>query len=197
MLDATIVRHKRDFVTALANGNVLETPEGVLFTGPGVLVSGEYFYSTNGGEEHTTHNLIPTEGLNYLLNAGLRGGTQQPSFYLAIFSGNYTPVAGLTAATFAATASEITSNTEGYSELTRPVWTPAAPASGVMDNLASRASFNIVTTGTVTIRGAALLSDSGKGSTAGTLISAGRFAQDRVHYSGDVFTLGYRVRLQA
>lgn len=197
MLDQAIIRHNREFADALRKGRVEQTPEGLYFPDAKVMAVGEYFYSTNGGETETTHNLIPTEGLNYLLSAGLGGVAASGQFYLALYSGNYTPTAGLTAANFASTAGELVSNTEGYSEVTRRAWTPAAAAAGQMDNLASRATFTIATASTVVIRGAALLSDSGKGSSFGTLISAGRFTQDRTHYNGDVFTLGYRVRLQA
>jgi hypothetical protein len=196
MLDSALIRH-REFATALKHGEVEQTAEGIFFPAAQALAVGEYFYSTNGGETETTKNLIPTEGLNYLLATGLGGGAAATQFYLALYSGNYTPAAGLTAATFSATSSEIVSNTEGYSETTRRLWTPTAASAGQMDNLNTRATFTIATTGSVVIRGAALISDSGKGSVFGTLISAGRFTQDRVHYAGDVFTLGYRVRLQA
>lgn len=197
MLDKTLIRHGREFAAAIARGDVEQTPEGLYFPSACALATGEYFYSTNSGETESSHNLIPTAGLNYLLSAGLGGGPQSTQFYLALYSANYTPTATLTAANFASTAVELTSNTEGYSESTRQLWTPTAATAGQMDNLVSRASFTMATAASIVIRGAALISDNGKGSTFGTLVSAGRFAQDRTHYAGDVFTLGYRVRLQA
>lgn len=197
MLDKTLVRHGREFAAAIARGDVEQTADGLYFPAASALAVGEYFYTGDDGATEVVKNLIPTSGLDYLLSVGLGGAQQATQFHLALYSGNYTPTATLTAANFAATATEIVSSVEGYTEASRRPWTPGAVSAGQMDNLVNRASFTIATASSLVIRGAALLSDNGKGSTFGTLISAGRFAQDRTHYAGDVFTLGYRVRLQA
>lgn len=197
MLDTNLARHASTFQTALNKGDFDVTDDGILFPHQGAVVSGEYHYSTNDGDTVVQKNLIPTEGLDYILSTATDGGAQLTAFYLAIFSGSYTPVAGVTAATFPSAASEITSATEGYSESTRPVWAKGDVAAGVLDNLATRAAFTIVTASSLVIRGAALLSSSAKGSTSGKIVSITRFSQDRTHYNGDVFNLGYRLRLQA
>ncbi len=191
MLDRDIIRHAGEFKSYLDNHQYEVSDTGIEFPKASVMLFGEY--EDNYGR---TPNLITTGGLNHILSVALRDGSKLNNFYLAIFSGNYTPTAALTAATFAATATEIVSGTEGYSNATRPQWTPAAPASGQIDNYATKAEFNIVTASQVTIYGAALLSDAVKGSTSGVLISAARFASSRTEYNGNVYGLGYRGRAQ-
>lgn len=66
-------------------------------------------------DREVVHNLVPTEGLNYILEAALRGGAALSTWYIALFEGNYTPVAGVTAATFPAAATECTA----YDQATR------------------------------------------------------------------------------
>jgi len=44
-------------------------------------------------------NIVCNEGLDYLLNVAVDGATQKLSWYVGLFSGNYTPIAGVTAAT--------------------------------------------------------------------------------------------------
>lgn len=195
MLTRDLIKHAREFKRRLSRHQYEVTDAGILFPAAHVVAHGEYFHSSNGQDERVDHNLLPTAGLNHLLSIGLAAGTQITAWYLALFSGAYTVVSGLTAANFTANATELTSNTEGYSETTRQVWTPGAVASGAVDNTASKAAFTIATATSVTIRGAALMSSSVKGGTTGTLISASRFTADRIQYAADVFSLGYRVTL--
>ena len=102
-------------------------------------------------------------------------GGKLPTWNLALYAANYTPLANLTAASFPATASEITSNTEGYTEATRPIWTPSAPSANTIDNLANKAAFTIATASSLVVNGAALLSESAKGAVTGKLVSATKF----------------------
>jgi hypothetical protein len=195
MIDRDLVKHAGEFKGYLDNHKYEVSSEGVMFPKAGVTISGEYHISSPGYEDSIEPNLLPTEGLNHILMVALSSTAKLNTFYLALYSGNYTPTTARTAANFTATATELVSNTEGYSETTRRTWTPAAAASGQIDNVASKAAFTIATATSVTVRGAALLSDSVKGATSGVLVSAARFAQDRVQYTSDSFTLGYRVRL--
>lgn len=196
MIHTDLRKHAREFLNYLSRHRYERTDDGAIyFPQAHAFAAGEYVHSSNGGEEVTDPNLLPTAALNHMLSVTLGAGTQAPAWYLALFGGAYTPVAGLDAATFASAAAEITSNSEGYTSATRPVWTPAAASAGAIDNVASKAAFTIATATSITIRGAALLSNATKGGTAGTLISATRFSADRVQYAADVFSLGYRVRL--
>lgn len=192
MLDRDIIRHAREFKGYIDNHQYEVSDTGIEFPKAKVAIFGEY--EDNYGR---TPNLVPTQGLNHILMVALSNTAKLNNFYLALYSGNYTPTAALTAANFAATATEIVSGTEGYSDATRPGWTPTITAAGVMDNYAAKATFNIVTATSLTIRGAALLSDAVKGSTSGVLISAAKFASDRIEYNGNEYNLGYRVTAQA
>jgi hypothetical protein len=186
----------KDVLGFIRNGDFVATPEGVLIHGC-ILGRGRYVHSVNGKDVRVDHNLIPTEGITYFLNVALTpGGAKLPAWFLAPYSGNVDPAANWTAANFAALATEITSLTEGFSNTTRPAWTPGAVAGGVIGNLAAKAVFNIVCTTNVNIAGAGMLSVNTRGGTTGTLVSASRFSSVRAVYNGDAFELGYEVELQ-
>ena len=197
MIDKDLQKHAREFKGYLDTHQYDVTDEGIFFPKAGALASGEYLFDTNDGERPgSAKNMLPTQALNYLLEAGLRNGVRHTQWYLAIFSGAYTPVASVDAATFASAATEITSASEGYTEATRRPWTSAAASGGVTDNVADRAAFTIASANEVVIRGAALLSDPVKGGTNGVLVSIARFASPRTESAGNIFNLGYRVRLR-
>jgi hypothetical protein len=135
------------------------------------------------------HNLIPTEGINYILGAALDGLTQVTPWYIAPFEGNYTPVAGVTAATFATAATECTA----YDEATRVEWVPGAVVAGVMSNSASKAVFTF--NASKTIYGIGQLSVSTKGGTTGTLVSVARFASSKPVVDDDVLNVTSSIAL--
>lgn len=172
------------------------TPEGVFFPRQGIMAVGEYFDRVNGGEWKCTKNLLPTEGLASILSIAFGSTVKHSGFYLALFSGAAAPAANWTAANFASVASEIVSQTEGYTSPTRPAWTPPASVStGSISNMDSPASFTIATASQLTVTGIGLLTASGRGATTGTLISATKYANARVFQVGDVFEAGYRISL--
>lgn len=170
------------------------TPEGIYFPSNGINVNGEYFARVNGGDwEKEGDNLVVTEGLVHILNVAL-GATAKPAgYFLAIFSGSTAPAANWTAASFAAVANEIVSQTEGHTGATRPAWTPGTATTGSIDNLASAAQLTIATASQLNVTGAALLTSSQRGGTTGTLVSASAFAAPRVFQNGDLYELGYRL----
>jgi len=171
------------------------TDEGVYFPRQGVLAAGEYFDRINGGEWQRTKNLIPTEGLAHILNVAM-GSTAKPAgYFLALFSGAAAPAANWTAASFAAAASEIVSLTEGYTNATRPAWTPTNTSTGSIDNMASVATVTIATSSQLNVTGAAMLTNSTRGGTTGVLVSATKYAAARVFQSGDTYEVGYRLSL--
>ena len=181
---------------AISAGDFIETADGVRFPKLGVLAKGEYFGRINGGEwEKEGDNLIPVEGLAHILNVAL-GATSKPAgYYLALYGANVTPASNWTAAGFAATASEITSMTEGYTAANRPTWTPGVATAGSIDNMASPASLTIATASTVNVHGAALLTSNVRGGTGGVLVSASKFAAMRTFQNGDTYEIGYRISL--
>lgn len=130
-------------------------------------------------------NLVVNEGLNSLLSIMFNGGTQITTWYLGLFEGNYTPVAGVTAATITAASTECTA----YDEATRVAYVEAAPASQSITNSASKATFTF--NATKTIYGAFLVSNSTKSGTTGTLFSAARFSTSKAVVDDDQLLLTY------
>lgn len=134
-------------------------------------------------------NIVTTEGLNHILSVVLGAGSAVSPWYIALFEGNYTPVAGLTAATFTASATECTA----YDEAARVAYVEGTPSGGVIDNSASRAVFTM--NATKTIYGGALLSVSTKSSTSGTLLAAARFSSSRAVVDDDELSVRYSLTL--
>lgn len=186
--------HKQEIAGFVRSGDFEQTDEGILIHS-GIMLKGEYFETVNGGDERIHPNLLPTEGINAILNVALGATSKYAGFYIGPYAGAVTPAANWTAANFTATATENVSLTEGFSEATRPVWTPATASAGAVDNLAAKAAFNIVCTTSININGAAVLTSNVRGGTTGALISASRFAATRVVYNTDLWECGYRVTL--
>lgn len=186
---------RKELAKAIRNQTFDVTESGIYFPHQGVHASGEYFDRINGEQWQKTANLIVTEGLAHILNVAL-GSTAKPAgYFLALFSGSAAPASNWTAASFAATAGEITSMTEGYTNATRPAWTPANTSTGSIDNLAAVASLTIATASTLNVTGAAMLTNSTRGGTTGVLVSATKYAAARTFQAGDTYDVGYRLNL--
>lgn len=186
MLPADVMRHRSEFARALRNRHFEVSPAGILFPQQKVFIGGVFETRVNGRDPDLSPNIFPTEGLNHVLDIVFGGGAQQTSWYIAPFSGNVTPGASLTAATFVAVCTEFT----GYSEATREAFVEAAAAGGVMDNDATRAEFSI-TAASATLYGAALLSVGTKSSGSGVCAAASRFAASRAVVTGDTLQVKY------
>lgn len=129
-------------------------------------------------------NIVVDEGLNYLLDAALSAATPSTTFYLLLFSNNYTPIA----------ATVITSLTEvnaKIDETTRPVWVEAGVSSKTITNTASPAAFTF--NASETVYGAALCRGSAvKGETSVTkLIAASKFTSARNLEATDILNVKY------
>lgn len=127
------------------------------------------------------HNLVPIEGLNYLLSVGFKAGVAYPNFYMGLYEGAYTPVPGDTAATFPAAATELVA----YAEATRLPLDFGAVAAGSMDNSANRVEFTGTTNGKQ-VRGGFISSSPTKGSATGILVSAVQFPSPKPLDAGAV-----------
>lgn len=179
---------------ALARGEYTENDNSITFdTLGGIRFKGEYFDRINGGEWQRAKNLVVNEGIAHILNVALGGKAKAAKYYLALFSGSTAPAPTWTAANFAAVASEIVSGTEGYTNATRPEWTPVDTNGNSIDNMAAAAQLTIATSGTLTVTGAALLTNATKGGTTGTLISASKYPVARTFQNGDIYEIGYRL----
>ena len=187
----------KDLENDLRAENYQMTEQGIYFPKQGILAQGEYFDRINGGEWQTTHNLVVSEGLAHLLNVAV-GTTAKPAgYYLALFSGATAPAANWTAANFSSVAAEIVSMTEGYTNATRPQWTPQNTSTNSIDNFNAVAKVTIATSSQLTVTGAAMLTNSTKGGTTGTLISASKYTAARVFQNGDEYEIGYRLSFTA
>ena len=132
-------------------------------------------------DSETIKNIVPLEGLNYILSATLLGGLQNSSYYIGIYEGNFTPTAASTAANIPAASTECTA----YNETARPTWVPGAVAAGGVDNSANKAVFTM--NATKTVYGAYLVSGSPKSSIIGTLLSAVKFPSPKNLAATDIF----------
>lgn len=193
MLDKDLQRHAPEFMKALATNKYEQTDAGVFFPAAKVTARGLYIHDVNGEDVREDPNLLTDEGLTHMLAVVLGATPKINQWYVALYSGAINPAASWTAANFAATANEIVSGTEGYSESTRRLFQPGSAAANTIDNTANKAAFTIVTAGSLQVQGAALLSDNVKGATSGNLISATRFSTPRVLQNTDIYNVGYRV----
>lgn len=129
-------------------------------------------------------NLVTNAGLNYLLDAGLSGGSQVTTWYVGLTDGTPTVAAADTMASHAGWT-EVTA----YDEATRVVWTDGGVSNQSVSNAGSAAEFTISANST-TVGGAFLVSDSTKGGTTGTLYAVGAFsAGDKSLDDDDVLTV--------
>lgn len=188
---------QRAILNDLATGRFEETESGLVFPDQGLAAFGEYFDRVNGGDWQSTKNLVVNEGLSHLLNVALGSKAKSAGYYLALFSGATAPAANWTAANFASVAAEIVSMTEGYTSATRPQWVSTDTTSNSIDNFASVAKVTIATSSQLTVTGAAMLTNSVRGGTSGTLISASKYAAARTFQDGDEYEIGYRLSFTA
>lgn len=138
-------------------------------------------------DEFDCKNLVVNQGLNYLLGAALAGGSQITTWYIGLFSGNYTVLAADTASVIAANATEVTA----YAAGARQAWTPnsSTPSGQSTSNSSSQASFTF--NGSVTVYGAFLISSATISGTGGTLFSGAQFGASKSVVSGDILQLTY------
>lgn len=186
-------RHALEFARAIRNHNYEMSPEGVLFPDAKVYIRGLYSFRTNKGPWEDEPNLLPTEGLNWLLD-NLIAATGVPG-YMSMYATAASPAAGTTQATYPGAFGEITSGSEGHTETTRVLWNAAAAASATKDNYASPSVFTIITAGTLVVNGVAMSTTSAKGATTGKLISATRFGAARSFSNNDEFDVKYRLSM--
>jgi hypothetical protein len=188
-------RHAPEFQRAFRNHKFERIDNGsFLFPEQKIVVAGEYILGLNGKELERCHNLLPTEGLNWMLN-NLGNTVAIAAAYISLYANALTPIAAHVQASYPSTYSEITSGSEGYSESTRVLWDAGAAAAAAVNNYSSAAVFTIVTASSLTVNGVALHTSSAKGATTGSLLSASRFGTARVFSNTDEFDVKYQVSM--
>jgi hypothetical protein len=134
-------------------------------------------------------NLVVTVGKNFMLDTTFSGTTYSAAWYLGLVDGTSSPT--YNAANTMASHSGWTEFTD-YSESTRPAPTWSAASAGSKATTAT--SFSI--TGSGTVAGAFMTTDSTKSGTTGTLFSAGNFSGgSRTVASGDTLNVTYTATL--
>lgn len=166
-----------------------KTAGGVLLPAAAVVVggifTGQILREGQIIDEFDVGNIVVDQGLNHLLNVAFNGATQINPWFLGLFEGNYTPVAGVNAATIVGASTECIA----YSEATRPEFIEVASTAKSITNSAAKATFTF--TSNKTIYGAFLISDATKSGTAGTLFSAAKFAAAKAVVATDQLLLTY------
>lgn len=135
--------------------------------------SGKYHFEhvRNGVviDEWDEENIIPTEGLNFVLNVLSQSGTSKiNSWYMGIGTGNYTVAASDTGANISGVGRA--NETSAYSEANRVAVTLAASTAASITNSANKATFTA--NAGITVTNAFIVSTAPKGDTNGTLMSS-------------------------
>ena len=197
MSDQDLLRHAGEFSRALRGNKFEISPEGVLLPEAKIYIRGLYSHRVRNKDGASPWiddpNLLPTEGINTMLDNLI--AASGAAAYISLYASAISPAANWTAASYPATAAEITSGSEGYTEGTRVAWSTAAAASGSKDNYASAAVFTIITATTLTVNGVGLHTVSTKGGTTGKLLSATRFGSARSFSNTDEFDVKYRLTI--
>lgn len=180
---------RRELLRNLTNWRFEISPRGIVFARTGLIVGGVFGHDViRDGVPFgriEDHNLVPTEGLNRLVENWLGAGAQIPNVYVSLFEGDYTPVAGVTASSYPGDATESTA----YDEATRQAFTAGSISSGSVNNTASKATFTI--SATKTMYGCGLHTNSTKSSTAAPLMAATRFSSSRAVEDDDSLEIDY------
>lgn len=121
---------------------------------------------------------FPAQGRDYLMDVGVHGGTQVPTWYIALFEGDYDSQEDDTAANIGSRATEITA----YSETTRQEFKEAAATGGATSN--SGAVALVTLTAQKAVSGFALVSSAGKGSSTGILLCYQRLPTAHTYPAG-------------
>lgn len=155
-------------------------------------LGGKFFitvYDKRGGKvisRSEAKNIVPKEGIDYMLNAGFADGTRFAAQYLAL----YITAAATTDSTYAV---PVYTEFTDYEEASRPTWTKTLTTQK-FSNSASKGSFEMSAAVDATLRGAALVSFATKGDTAQSgakLFAAGDFAVAQPVIAGNVVELTY------
>lgn len=127
----------------------------------------------------TVQNLIPNEGLDYILEAAILSGTQHAEFFLGLIDGVIVPAAGTTIGN--ASTVEFTNYLEGA----RPLW-DAVKTGTVVENSVTAAQYTV--NADVDVLGVFISSDSAYGAN-GTLLSIANLDEPLSIVNGSVLSV--------
>lgn len=139
-------------------------------------------------------NILPTEGLNHILDVVMGAQAKSSTWYVGIYDQNVTPAAGNTAAVHLGAAGTYGECQDAEYDLpvtNRPEYIDVAAAAGVMTNAASKAQFTIAAT--ITVYGAFMTDTQPKTDTTGDLLAAKKFTTARAVVDDDELYVTYQV----
>jgi hypothetical protein len=166
-----------------------QTESGLQIPTQELFVGGVYEIYVNGELVEELPNLVTTEGLNYLLEVALAGGSQISNWYVTAYKNAVTPAANWDASNFDSTADEI--DATDVTAATRQPWSNAAVSSAQVDNYASKAEYTVLSA-TLDLNGVAFVSNANYGDVTGKVLSATQFGATRSLLQDDVLGIGYR-----
>lgn len=185
-LPSLLTRFRGEIARAIRNHRYEVAPSGILMPSMGVFLGGalKVIDYRDDSEQLCAidANTLLTQGLVHALNVIFPpsgGYAQITQWYIAPYSGDYTPTADLTAATFPATATEFT----GYTAATRQALAIASAATvASTGNTGSPAQIVMnATGGPFNIYGAAIVSASAKSAVTGVGFAAVRLDNPRLN----------------
>lgn len=139
-------------------------------------------------------NILPTEGLNHILDVVMGAQAKSSTWYVGIFDANVTPAAAHTASAQLGAAGTYGECQDAEYDLpltNRPEYIDVAAAAGVMTNAASKAQFTILAANT--IYGAIMTDTQPKTDTSGDLLAAKKFTNSRAVVDNDELYVTYQV----
>lgn len=139
----------------------------------------------------TLANGVATGGLNDMLEATFRGGSQRGAWYVGLVS-----LTGWTAFSAADTMSSHAgwSESVNYVQSTRVQWSPSLAVAGVVTNAAG---MQFTMNANETIKGLFVSSGSLKGTTTGILWSTAAFSANQQMSSGEILRITYTLTASA
>jgi len=145
-------------------------------------------------EEYQGKNILPTEGLNSLLDTAIGGASQIATWYLGLFKNNYTPISTNTAANSLGVGQyygECQDADYDTPATNRNTYTVVAASGGVLTNAAAPASFTM--NASIPVYGAFIASSQAKTATTGKLLAAKLFSSGRSVVDSDVLLVTYQI----
>lgn len=142
--------------------------------------------------EERVENIIPNEGRDYLLNAGLLNGSQYTTWYIGVYTEARTPLVTDTLATLLADGVE----EETYDVVggARPTLVNDPLANGLFSNIGTPAELDFNTSG-ATVRGGFITSGLTRGTTTGLLLSAVLFPTPKTLAIGETLRVKAGIQL--
>ena len=121
-------------------------------------------------EQEVKYNRIPQAGVDFLIQTPFGDTAPITQFYCGLFTQNFIPQAGTTAADIPSVMGEFVD----YAEATRPLWNRNYDGAGTYDNSEAKAVFT--PTRDANVYGSFITSNAVKGSNTGLLLSVVRFS---------------------